>query len=173
MDRETIDRVYRALFVYTLGFHELINQVTTTLGKSFGIVADIWKVYASLLEHSCEHNHKLFVGECKVGLKLVIREHKEKVDQMEGEFAEKLTKKREMEAQLACDVEEKEKYLKELEQERDAYRKSKQEMEAEIALSSKLCDKEIQLRMKFEAKINQIHFVYNDLQARVFYYVLE
>jgi len=86
---------------------------------------------------------------------------------MEDDFTEKLMKKKEMEVQLAHNIEEKDKYLKELEQERDAYRKTKEEMEAEIKIANKLYDKEIQLRMKFEAKINQIHYVYNDLQARV------
>lgn len=62
-----MDRVYRALFVYTLGFHEVIDKATTSLGKNLGIVADIWKAYVSLLEHSCEHRHKLFVGERKTG----------------------------------------------------------------------------------------------------------
>jgi len=66
MDNESIDRTYKALFVYTIGFHQLINKVTTTLGKNFGIVADIWKVYITLLEHTCEYSHRLLIGESKL-----------------------------------------------------------------------------------------------------------
>ena len=90
---------------------------------------------------------------------------------MELDFAEKLDKKKEMEAQLAISIEERQKYVKELEQERDAYKINKNRMEAEINQSNKSHDEEVQLRLKFESKLNNIYSVHRDLQQRVYYYM--
>jgi predicted RNase H-like nuclease (RuvC/YqgF family) len=98
---------------------------------------------------------------------VVAREHKEEVDRMESDFAEKLEKKKEMEMQLAISIEERQKYVKELEQERDAYKMNKGRMEAEINQSNKSHDEEVKLRLKFESKLNKIYSVHRDLQRRV------
>ena len=90
---------------------------------------------------------------------------------MELDFTEKLDKKKEMEAQLAISIEERQKYVKELEQERDAYKINKNRMEAEINQSNKSHDEEVQLRLKFESKLNNIYSVHRDLQQRVYYYI--
>jgi len=97
----------------------------------------------------------------------VVREHKEEVDRMESDFSEQLEKKREMETQLSISIEERQKYVKELEQERDAYKVSKVRMEAEINQSNKSHDDEVKLRLKFESKLNKIYSVHRDLQRRV------
>ena len=99
----------------------------------------------------------------------MVREHKKEVDRMESDFAEKLDKKKEMEAQLAISIEERQKYVKELEQERDAYKINKNRMEAEINQSNKSHDEEVQLRLKFESKLNCIYSVHRDLQQRVYF----
>ena len=98
-----------------------------------------------------------------------MREHKKEIDQLEYNFSERLTKKKETETQLAFNIEGNQKYIKELEQERNAYIENKERMENEIAQSKKSHDEEIQLRMKFESKLNKIYSVHNDLQQRVLY----
>ena len=97
----------------------------------------------------------------------MVRERKEEVDRMESDFSEQLEKKREMEIQLSISIEERQKYVKELEQERDAYKVSKVRMEAEINQSNKSHDDEVKLRLKFESKLNKIYSVHRDLQRRV------
>ena len=64
MSNETINRIYRALFVYTVGFQELMRNSLPVSANNFGIISNLWKVYALLLEHSCESDYKLLVGEC-------------------------------------------------------------------------------------------------------------
>ena len=63
MSNEIIDRIYRALFVYTVGFQELMRNSLPMSATNFGIISNLWKVYALLLEHSCESDYKLLVGE--------------------------------------------------------------------------------------------------------------
>ena len=91
------------------------------------------------------------------------------VDKMEKEFSEKLIDKKELEEQLMLNIDEKEKYIKDLEQERNAYLATKKQMEGELIKANNSHDAEIQLRMKFEAKLNQVHSIYNDLQQRVIF----
>lgn len=41
-----------------------MRKSLTTSAKNFGIAGSIWKVYALLLEHSCDADYKLLVGNC-------------------------------------------------------------------------------------------------------------
>ncbi len=95
------------------------------------------------------------------------REHKKEVERLETDFTDKLEKKKEMETQLLTSIDEMQKYVRELEGEREAYRLNKRRLEAEISQSSKSHEEEVQLRLKFETKLNGIYSVYRDLQNRV------
>ena len=163
-----IDRIYRALFVYTIGFHELMKTNLSGEAINFGIISNIWKVYALLLEHAFESDYKLLIGECNTFInKLVLRKHKKEIDRIEIDFAERLERRKKAEAQLAIDIEENQKYIKELEKERDAYRITNKKMENEIIQKNQYHEEEIKLRLKFENKLNTIYSVHFDLRNRV------
>ena len=60
LSNHTIERVYRALFVYSFGFHEMLDEVSSNCvkhekGGSGRLVAKIWEVFNALLE-KCEGN---------------------------------------------------------------------------------------------------------------------
>ncbi len=60
LSNKTIDRVYRALFVYSFGFHEMLDEVSNNCannvnGGSGKLVAKIWEVFNALLE-KCEND---------------------------------------------------------------------------------------------------------------------
>jgi hypothetical protein len=48
---ETIDRIYRGLFVYSVGFYELIKKTLSHTDGNYTIVTSLWKVFAILLEY--------------------------------------------------------------------------------------------------------------------------
>ena len=52
---ETIERVYRALFVYSHGFHEMLSEVSNNCVEKEGekIVTKLWEIFNALLER-CE-----------------------------------------------------------------------------------------------------------------------
>jgi hypothetical protein len=50
---DTVDRVYRSLFVYSVGFYELIKQLVNHCQKKYSIITSIWKVFSVLLEYCC------------------------------------------------------------------------------------------------------------------------
>lgn len=119
-----------------------------------------WKMRASITT-SCSLAK---VSGCE---SVVMRRHKQELDKQEADFAEQLGKKKNMEQQLAVSIDEKRKYISELEQERDAYMQNKTRLEDEISQSSKSHEEEIQLRIKFESKFNRVYSVYRELQGRV------
>ena len=47
---ESVDRVYRSLYVYSVGFYELIRNLLKHTEKKYTMITSIWKVFAILLE---------------------------------------------------------------------------------------------------------------------------
>lgn len=57
-----IDRVYRALFVYSVGFYELIEKCLEHTQKKYTIIVAIWKVFAILLEYCCRTDYRTMIS---------------------------------------------------------------------------------------------------------------
>ena len=60
---ETVDRIYRGLFVYSVGFYELLNKVLSYTEKKYTIVINIWKVFSILLEYCCRTDYRMLISE--------------------------------------------------------------------------------------------------------------
>ena len=72
-----VDRIYRALFVYSVGFYELIKKCLQHTQKKYTIITNIWKVFAILLEYCCRTDYRMLISE-------ISKEHK---NEMEAEVA--------------------------------------------------------------------------------------
>lgn len=46
-----VNRVYRGLFVYSVGFFELLSKCTSHSKAKTSLVATIWRVFSILLEY--------------------------------------------------------------------------------------------------------------------------
>ena len=57
---DMVDRIYRALFVHSVGFFGMIKEATKNVkdGKA-AIQANIWRVFQVLLEYACKTDYKL------------------------------------------------------------------------------------------------------------------
>ena len=64
MNNKLIDKVYKGLFIYTIGFHNMIKKIITIAANNFGVLSSIWKVYALLLEHVDGSNYQFAITEC-------------------------------------------------------------------------------------------------------------
>lgn len=49
--REDVDRMYKALFVYSVGFHQLVHSLCKSWSNPFIVMTNVWKVYLILLEY--------------------------------------------------------------------------------------------------------------------------
>ena len=62
---EMVDRIYRGLFVYSIGFYEMINKTLANAKTKYTILSAVWKVFAILLEYCCKSNYQMLIA--KIG----------------------------------------------------------------------------------------------------------
>jgi len=55
MSNNEVDRIYRAIYVYSVGFHDCIREIMTQSNQS-ELVANVWNAYSSILENSKINN---------------------------------------------------------------------------------------------------------------------
>ena len=60
---EEVDRIYRSLFVYSVGFFELLRKILSATSKNYALITSIWKVYQILLEYSCKTDYRTLIAE--------------------------------------------------------------------------------------------------------------
>ena len=56
-----VNRIYRCLFVYSVGFYEMINRVIEHSGQKYSLITRIWKVFAILIEYCCTTDYKMMI----------------------------------------------------------------------------------------------------------------
>lgn len=54
---EQVDRVYRGLFVYSIGFYEMLQRSLEHAGNKYILLSSMWRVFAILLEYCCKSNY--------------------------------------------------------------------------------------------------------------------
>jgi len=59
--RDFVDRIYRTLFVYSVGFYEMIKNLIKHSNQKYSLVTRIWKVFAVLLEYCCVTDYKMMI----------------------------------------------------------------------------------------------------------------
>ena len=156
---ETIDRIYRSLFVYSVGFHELIQTCLKHTKDQYSLVIAIWKVYAILLEYSCKSDYNMIVQEMN-------KDNSQKLKQLEDEFNLKIQDLVEDESQLKQEIELIHKYTFKLEQEKETEQNVRSKLEEELLQNNISREEEVQLRLKFESKLNNMHFINRDLNSK-------
>ena len=62
LSQQTIDRIYRALFVYSLGFYEMLNKSLSNSHEKNSKISSLWKVFSVLLEYCCKTNYQMLVS---------------------------------------------------------------------------------------------------------------
>ena len=164
--------------MYSIGFHELTKSCMTNSAKKFSVITSIWKVFAILLEYSCKSDYRMLIAQSMsilyVELYLIFivgKEHKTEIEQVEKEYLSRMEEKTEAEQTLKSNIEYLQQCVEDLERERESQRQQKKRIEEELSENVKAREEEVQFRLKFETKLNSIHSVYRDLQARVYIYI--
>jgi len=60
---DSVDRIYRALFVYSVGWYELLKKCLEHTGKKYTIITALWKVFSILLEYCCRSDYRMLIQE--------------------------------------------------------------------------------------------------------------
>ena len=56
-----VDRIYKSLFVYSVGFYDMLKTSLGQSNRKFEQVAKVWKVFAILQEFCCKANYEKVV----------------------------------------------------------------------------------------------------------------
>ena len=59
---DDINRVYRSLFVYSVGFYEMLKKMIDSKTGSYSVCTSIWKVFSICLEFCCRTDYKMLVA---------------------------------------------------------------------------------------------------------------
>ena len=78
INHDTIDRLYRALFVYSLGFYELLTRSLSHADNKHFLITNFWKAFALLLENCCRSDYQLTVARIE-------QQHKTEMFQLNSE----------------------------------------------------------------------------------------
>lgn len=79
---DMVDRIYRALFVYSVGFYELIKKCLDHTEKKYTIITAIWRVFSILLEYCCRTDYRMLISEIEQG-------HEKKISELRNHYLEK------------------------------------------------------------------------------------
>jgi hypothetical protein len=58
---DEVNRVYRGLFVYSVGFYELLKKCVEHTNNKYTVVTALWKVFSILLEYCCRTDYKMLI----------------------------------------------------------------------------------------------------------------
>lgn len=75
----TVDRVFRCLFVYSVGFYEMIKKLIAHCNKKYSIITSIWKVFSVLLEYCCQSDYRMLISD-------ITKQHEQEIEGLHKEF---------------------------------------------------------------------------------------
>jgi hypothetical protein len=111
LTNELVDRIYRALFVYSVGFYELIKKCLDHTDKKYTIITALWKVFSILLEYCCRTDYRMLIQE-------ISQEHKKEIDELELKYQARFQEQANNEKVIKQNMEILQKYSETLEKER-------------------------------------------------------
>lgn len=85
---------------------------------------------------------------------------------MEREFQQKFNEQAQNEMQLKRNIETLQRFSDDLEKEKNSERQMRLKLEEEYMQNTKNHEEEVQLRLKFESKLNNMHSVHRDLETK-------
>lgn len=97
MSLADIERIYRAMFVYSVGFYEMISKCVQHAKNKYCILSSFWKVFQILLEYCCQSQYKMMIAE-------ITEEHKNQMDAQEDKFEQEIDRREQNERKLRDSV---------------------------------------------------------------------
>eukprot|EP00347_Sterkiella_histriomuscorum_P014662 403360026 len=160
VSQDQIDRIYRSLFVYSVGFYEMLKSAIGGQCKNRpAIISNFWKVYSILLEYCCKHDYRMQISE-------ITEKHTEDMRNLEGQIQEKQVEFLEKEGMLKSNIQNLLNKLEEIEKERQIELQRRQQLQKDHDQQNKNYEDEINLRKRYEMKINELFILHREVETR-------
>jgi hypothetical protein len=76
---EMVDRIYRCLFVYSVGFYNMIGKIIQHSNQKYFLITRIWKVFSVVLEYCCLTDYKMMITQ-------ITDEHANEIQKLQDDF---------------------------------------------------------------------------------------
>lgn len=155
-----VDRIYRALFVYSIGFFQLIRKILEHTRKKYSIVTGVWKVFAILLEYCCQFDYEMII-------KTLNLEKKEELSSLENDFKEQILKMEEHERQILDNFNQAKNHVADLQKDLMDEIRKREELEDELLQRGSGHEEEVTMRLQFESKLNHMFAKIRDMESKL------
>jgi len=81
--REGVDRLYRAMFVYSVGFYQMIESLMQGCKNNFVVASSVWKTFIILLEYCNKVDYRTLISSMSM-------KHQRQMDEAEVRFDTKI-----------------------------------------------------------------------------------
>lgn len=160
IDKQDIDRVYRSLFIYSIGFYQQIQKILEHSNKKYNIITGIWKVYAILLEYCCQLDYQMIIKTLDI-------EKKDEIEKIELDYQNQITNLENREKELKDNIDFSKFQLQEIQKTLRVEVMKREEAEDELSRRGTGHEEEVELRLRFESKLNQMYAKLRDLEKNV------
>jgi hypothetical protein len=138
----------------------MISDMFEHSNNKFNMIGGVWKVFWILLEYCYKADHQTILEE-------VNRENNEHLERLTKDLTAKTRELDELIAWKAKYLASYERTVENLLMEKENLIREKLHLEEDCRINEKAYTDEVQLRIKFENKINDFYANYRDLQAKV------
>lgn len=155
-----VDRIYRSLFVYSIGFFQLIRRILEHTKNKYTIVTGIWKAYAILLEYCCQFDYDMIITTLNL-------EKKEELTHLENDYKEQVLKMEDHQRQLLDNINLSRLQLQNIQKDLMDEIRKREELEDELLQRGSGHEEEVTMRLQFESKLNQMYAKIRDMESKI------
>ena len=137
----------------------MLNKALQHAKNKYTLLAQVWKVYSILLEYCCRSNYDMLIKE-------ISTEHQKAMEEAEARFNEEIRQMNINEKELKMTVDDMQRENGELKKRLDEEIQLRIKLQEEIYKNIRSHEEEVQLRLQFESKLNGLHSLHRDLQAK-------
>ncbi|CAK56363.1 unnamed protein product (macronuclear) [Paramecium tetraurelia] len=149
---EDVSRLYRSMFVYTVGFYEMLHEML----RNLQLTAAIWKVFGILLEYVAK-------GDFQFAINQIQQETQQKIEELNETLTQRETKFKIVEKKAQEEIIQLQNMLQDITDQNNVLKLQRDNAEIDFQQSNTAFEEEVALRIKFEYRINEITSIYREL----------
>ncbi|CAD8131899.1 unnamed protein product [Paramecium octaurelia] len=148
---DDVNRLYRSMFVYTVGFYEMIGDII----KNNELTAMIWQVFGILLEHVAKGDFQFTINE-------IYKESQQKIEELNERLIQREQKFMSIEIQAQDQINQLQNLLKDLNNQYNLLKQQKESVELDFQQSNAAFEDAVALKIQFQSKIIEIASIYRE-----------
>ncbi|CAK84981.1 unnamed protein product (macronuclear) [Paramecium tetraurelia] len=148
---EDVNRIYRSMFVYTVGFYEMLKDIL----KNYELTAMIWQVFGILLEYVAK-------GDFQFTINQIYKEGQQKIEELNERLMQREQKFMSIEIQAQDEINHLQNLIQDLNNQYNLLKQQKENVELDFQQSNIAFEDAVTLKILFQSKIIEIASIYRE-----------